>query len=279
VSHVFAIRQLICVLLNFVIVEAKDRGVLMLASFRRFITVGAVGAAAIALVATPVAQAEPEAKPDPLAAIESTEAALPTDILGLIETANEQMSELGIDPFLWPTAALNCSQVPGTPLGLVPAVAGAAPGPTTPPIGDLSLPNPLDPDNPFDLNAVKRGEVLYGFVPAGIVNDSGDKSGMNVAWFNVDTFKGGFVPMGSLTSAVLNPIKSQIAELPVLLRPVANALIAPLEIALEALPQAGTRAAIVKTGSGTVLSLVLGSVTHSSGTCYFLPTLGIQDVG
>ncbi len=252
----------------------------MLASVRRIMTMGAVGAAAIALVATPVAQAEPEIKPDPLAAIESTDAALPTDILGLIETANEQLSGLGIEPFLWPTAAINCSQVPGTPLGLVPAVAGAAPGPTTPPIGDLTIPKSvLNPDGPTDLNAVKKGEVLYGFVPAGIVNDSGDKSGMNVAWFNVDTFKGGFVPMGSLTNAILAPIEAQIAKLPEVIQVLANAAVAPLKIAVNALPQAGTRAAVVKTGSGTVLSLVLGSVTHSSGTCYFLPTLGIHDVG
>lgn len=254
----------------------------MLASVRRFITVGAVGAATIALVATPVAQAEPETKPDPLAAIESTEAALPTDILGLIETANEQLAGLGIEPFLWPTAAINCSQVPGVPLGIVPAVAGAAPGPATPPIGTLpDIPKipVVNPDGPTDINAVKKGEVLYGFVPSGIVNDSADKSGMNVAWFNIDTFKGGFVPMGSLTSAILAPIEAQIAKLPEGAQILAEGLIAPLKIALEALPQAGTRAAVVRTGSGTVLSLVLGSVTHSSGTCYFLPTLGIQDVG
>lgn len=251
----------------------------MRAGVKRLMTVGAAGAMAIALAAAPAAQAGPAPQADPSAVVDATPIAAPTDILGQLEAANDQLKEFGITPFLWPTAAVNCSQVPGTPLGIVPAVAGAAAGPTTPGVGDIALPNPLDPTKPFDLNAVKGGEVFYGFFPAGIVDDSSNKSGMNVGWFNVDTFQGGFVPMGSLTSTIMAPINAQIDALPVqAFRDVARDALAPLEDALDALPQAGARAAIVETGKGTVLSLVMGSVTHSGGTCYFLPTVGIQDV-
>lgn len=202
--------------------------------------------------------------------------ATPVSTVDTLEAANAALKKLGITPFLWPTAAFFCSDV-GAPLGIVPAVAGAVSGPYTPLVG------PLPPVLGHDINTVKSGEVLYGFVPAGIVNDSADKSGMNVGWFNVNTFAGGFVPMGSVTDSVLNPILKEATDLGLMNNPVTKlaveAAINPLKTALNAFPQAGTRAATVKTGKGLVLSAILGSVKSGKGTCYFLPTVGIQQVG
>lgn len=250
----------------------------MRTGLKRLMTVGAAGAMAISLAVTPAAQADPAPRPDPRAAIAATPAALSNDLVTQLESANRQLSRLGFAPFLWPTAAVNCSQVPGTPLGVVPAVAGAMSGPHTPGLGYLALQNAADPMRPFDFNAVKSGEVLYGFFPSGIVKDSANKSGMNVGWFNVNTLQGGFVPMGSLSDAILTPIRKQVAKLPAPQQVAARAALAAVENVLNRFPQAGSRAAVVDTGRGMVLSLVVGSVTHSSGTCYFLPTVGIQDV-
>ncbi|WP_245549931.1 hypothetical protein [Gordonia effusa] len=202
--------------------------------------------------------------------------ATPVSVIDTLQAANDTLAKLGIKPFLWPTIAPFCSET-GAPLGIVPAVAGAVTGPYTPLVG--SIPPVLG----NDLNTVKSGEVLYGFVPAGIVNDSGDKKGMNVAWFNVNSFQGGFVPMGSLSDVVLKPIDDQIAALGLLNNPITKLLVdnalKPLKAALNDLPQAGVRAATVKTGQGLVLSAILGTVKNGANTCFFLPTVGIQQVG
>ncbi|MFW0790063.1 hypothetical protein [Gordonia sp. CPCC 205333] len=231
----------------------------------------------VAGVASP-ATAEPSKRDAPLVAIRSLPkpTATPVELIDTLQAANDTLTKLGITPFLWPTFAPFCSDV-GAPLGIVPAVAGAVTGPYTPLVG--SIPPILG----NDLNTVKSGEVLYGFVPAGIVNDSADKAGMNVAWFNVNSFKGGFVPMGSLSDAVLKPIDEQIAALGLLNNPITKLLVdnalKPLKSALNDLPQAGVRAATVKTGQGLVLSAILGTVKNGANTCFFLPTVGIQQVG
>lgn len=233
--------------------------------------------ATMAGLSTPIAAAQPKTSTTPLAAIQALPKpnATPVSTIDTLQAANETLTKLGISPFLWPTAAFFCSDV-GAPLGIVPAVAGAVPGPYTPLVG------PIPKILGNDINTVKSGEVLYGFVPAGIVNDSGDKSGMNVAWFNVNKFTGGFVPMGSLTDTVLKPIDDQVKALKLLDNPITKALVdgalTPLKTALNALPQAGVRAATVKTDKGLVLSAILGTVKSGTGTCFFLPTVGIQQV-
>lgn len=232
--------------------------------------------ATMAGLSTPIAAAQPT-RTTPLAAIEALPKpnATPVGALETLQAANDTLTKLGISPFLWPTAAPFCSDT-GAPLGIVPAVAGAVPGPYTPIL--KSVPPVLG----HDFNTVKSGEVLYGFVPVGIVNDSGDKSGMNVAWFNVNKFTGGIVPMGSLTDTVLKPITDEATALGLMNNPITKGLfvsaITPLTAALNSLPQAGVRAATVKTDKGLVLSAILGTVKSGTGTCFFLPTVGIQQV-
>lgn len=232
--------------------------------------------ATMAGLSTPLAAAEPVA-PTPQGVIQALPKpnSTPVAAIDTLQAANDTLTKLGVKPFLWPTAALFCSDA-GTPLGIVPAGAGAVTGPYTPLVGSL----PTIAGN--DFNTVKSGEVLYGFVPAGIVSDSADKSGMNVAWFNVSSFQGGFVPMGSLSDAVLKPINDQITALGLMNNVVTKLLVektlTPLKTALNALPQAGVRAATVKTGQGTVLSAILGTVKNGANTCFFLPTVGIQQV-
>ncbi|SNS89612.1 hypothetical protein [Rhodococcoides kyotonense] len=194
--------------------------------------------------------------------------------LAALDAANEILTGLGITPFFYPTASINCAAVPGLPLDIAPAVAGAAGGPW-PNIGLPAI--PLLPQLPA-LNAVEKGETMFAFVPAGIVDDSGDKTGMQVAWFNVNTLKGGFADMGGATTTLVESI-------------LANANLDPIttEIARGALtnfvaglPAAGARLAPVETGSGTVLAAVFGNVTHNTPTgeksCFFFPTVGLIDV-
>nr|WP_296773746.1 hypothetical protein [Rhodococcus sp. (in: high G+C Gram-positive bacteria)] len=195
--------------------------------------------------------------------------------LAALDAANKILSDLGITPFFYPTASINCAAVPGIPLDIAPAVAGAAGGPWP----NISLPAlPLLPQLPA-LNAVEKGETMFAFVPAGIVDDSANKSGMQVAWFNVNTLKGGFADMGGatttfvdsvLSNANLDPIATEIA------RTALNNVIAQL-------PAAGARLAPVETGSGTVLAAIFGNVTHNTPegekTCFFFPTVGLVNVG
>ncbi|NIL74253.1 hypothetical protein [Rhodococcus sp. B10] len=268
---------------------------------RRFSRVaGTVALSCAALLALPATAAADPAPADPLSqalttlqqqGAEATDPALAaataiansrTDVaettdsnpLAALDAANEILTKLGITPFFYPTASINCAAVPGLPLDIAPAVAGAAGGPW-PNIGLPSI--PLLPQLPA-LNAVEKGETMFAFVPAGIVDDSGDKAGMQVAWFNVNTLKGGFADMGGATNTLVDSI-------------LANANLDPIttEIARGALtnfvaglPAAGARLAPVETGSGTVLAAVFGNVTHNTPTgeksCFFFPTVGLVNV-
>ncbi|WP_068152096.1 hypothetical protein [Rhodococcoides corynebacterioides] len=191
--------------------------------------------------------------------------------LALVDAANGLLQGFGLTPFFYPTAALNCSALPGVPFGVVPAVAGAAPGPYTPTIPGVgalpTLPN-------VDTSIADPGETLYAFVPApgGIVNDAANKSGMQVAWFNVNTLKGGFADMGGLTDVISAEV---IDGLPPVIQGPARDLV---QRNLGAFPSAGVRLAPVATGSGTVLAAVFGQVTHDGKTCAFFPTVGLTQV-
>ena len=183
------------------------------------------------------------------------------DVVDGIEAANKVLDQLGITPF---TPTIGACTDFTFPL----ALGGAVAGPFTPVIKDLTVLG-------ADLNAVKKGEILYGFVPVGAFNDSGSKAGMQVAWFNVNTFQGGLgEPMGGITDTILNAVEKRItaAGVPDL---VAGPLVAPLKTALNALPSNGVRGGLVDTGAGTVLSAIYGSVKKGDATCYFFPSLGI----
>ncbi|MBY4129262.1 hypothetical protein HQO83_12750 [Rhodococcus fascians] len=209
---------------------------------------------AIADSRTPVAE---DATADPFAALDA---------------ANKALTDFGITPFFYPTAAINCAATGASPLGIVPGVAGGAAGPWPQLKAPVPLPIP-------DLNAVDKGETMFTFVPAGIVNDSADKTGMQVAWFNVNTLKGGFADFGGLATTLADSIltNSGVPE-------AAQALVRPLVVgAIDALPAAGARAVPVETGSGTVLAAVFGTVNHkaldgSDKSCFFFPTVGLIDV-
>lgn len=193
--------------------------------------------------------------------------------LAALDAVNKILTEFGITPFFYPTAAINCAAAPGAPLGIVPGVAGGAPGPWP----NLTIPAPIALPA---LNAVEKGETMFAFVPAGIVDDSGDKTGMQVAWFNVNTFQGGFADMGGATATLVDSVLANLDVLPF----VKDAIRGPLTEALSALPAAGARAVPVETGTGTVLAAVFGTVNHkavdgSDQSCFFFPTVGLVNVG
>ncbi len=244
--------------------------------FRRF----AVAAAASTLLVTGAVATAPRAAAAPatsdaqaadaeslaakraLDAIEPTDAA---DVIDGIEAANAVLKSLGITPFT-PTAGL-CTDFTFTP-----AVGGAIAGPMTPLAGDLSVPGILD------LNLVKKGEVLFGFVPVGVVNDSASKSGMQVAWFNVNTFKGSLGdPMGGITDTIVDAAKKRIKESTGL--DASGIVLAAIREALNKVPQAGVRGALVDTGAGTTLAAMYGTVQKGDATCFFFPSLGIVTAG
>lgn len=202
------------------------------------------------------------------------------DPFAALDAANKALTDFGITPFFYPTAAINCAATPGAPLGIVPGVAGGAGGPwpqlkapaipTIPGVPSLQIP---------DLNAVDKGETMFAFVPAGIVNDSADKSGMQVAWFNVNTLQGGFADFGGLVTTMAQSILDN-SGIPAELKDMARPLVVN---ALNALPAAGARAVPVQTGSGTVLAAVFGTVNHkavdgSDKSCFFFPTVGLVNV-
>lgn len=260
---------------------------------------GAVALSCAALLAVPATAAADPAPVDPLsnavatlqaqgaspalAAAEAiansrTDVAEPTDgnPLAALEAVNKILTDLGITPFFYPTAAINCAAAPGAPLGIVPGVAGGAAGPW-PNIELPALPPPL-PQLPA-LNAVEKGETMFAFVPAGIVDDSGDKAGMQVAWFNVNTFQGGFADLGGATATLVDSVLGNLDVPPV----VKDLVRGPLTEALSALPAAGARAVPVETGSGTVLAAIFGTVNHkavdgSDKSCFFFPTVGLVNV-
>ncbi|WP_072805541.1 hypothetical protein [Rhodococcoides yunnanense] len=228
-------------------------------------------------------QAQGTAAADPALAAATAIADTRTDVaettdsnpLAALDAANEVLTSLGITPFFYPTASINCAAVPGLPLDIAPAVAGAAGGPW-PNVKLPALPAPL-PQLPA-LNAVEKGETMFAFVPAGIVDDSANKSGMQVAWFNVNTLKGGFADMGGATTTLVESIISNSGLTGI-----------PADLARQALgnfvaglPAAGARLAPVETGSGTVLAAVFGNVTHNTPagekSCFFFPTVGLVNV-
>nr|NIL81767.1 hypothetical protein [Rhodococcus kroppenstedtii] len=104
------------------------------------------------------------------------------------------------------------------------------------------------------------------------MNDAANKSGMQVAWFNVNTLKGGFADMGGLADVISSEI---IDGLPAPIQGPARDLV---QRNLAAFPSAGVRLAPVATGSGTVLAAVFGQVTHDGKTCAFFPTVGLTQV-
>ncbi|WP_353110062.1 hypothetical protein [Gordonia sp. (in: high G+C Gram-positive bacteria)] len=190
------------------------------------------------------------------------------DVVDGIEAANKILKQFGITPF---TPTIGACTDFTFPL----ALGGAVPGPYTPPIGDLTIDGGLL--GKADLNAVQKGEILYGFVPVGVFNDSGDKGGMQVAWFNVNTFKGGLgEKMGGITDVILDGVTKRIGTLAPGLKELAQAAVnSTLKPALNLIPSNGVRGGIVDTGSGTVLSAIYGSVKKGDATCYFFPSLGI----
>ncbi|WP_298445716.1 hypothetical protein [Gordonia sp. (in: high G+C Gram-positive bacteria)] len=234
----------------------------------------AVAAAACTALTAGAVAASGHAAADPAADGAAAQQAIgsiqssPTDaaaVIDGIDAANQTLQALGITPFT-PTIGA-CTD--GTfPL----AVGGAVAGPGTP-----GLPKTVTGLLPPDLNAVRSGEVLYGFVPAGVFDDSKSKSGMQVAWFNTSTMKGAINPMDSFSTVILDAVKARIAAagLPVLGDTVLNQLKAGLD---KTLPANGARGGIVDTDKGTVLSAIFGSVEKSGATCYFFPSLGIATV-
>lgn len=204
------------------------------------------------------------APPDPAAAITAAgqNQAAASDLLGAYQSAVDGLKQLGIQPFLWPSAAAFCQD--GSTLGLVPALAGAVPGP---------WPNLAVPVPGLDLSAVKAGQTMFAFVPYGFGPDGPDTTGMQVAWFNVANGRGGFAAMGPLSQVVSSMIP---ADLPPQVRPAFEQGIR--NFFLSALPLGGVRAVPVDTGSGTVLAAVFGTVRNGDHTCLFLPTVGITSV-
>ena len=217
----------------------------------------------------PVAQAAPAAPTGKaLAAKTALDGIQPTDAAGVIdgiEAANALLKKLGITPF---TPTLGAC----TDFTIAPALGGAMPGPNTPLLGDVTIAG-------IDMNAVKKGEVLYGFVPVGAFDDSGSKKGMQVAWFNVNTFQGDIgAPMDGLADTIVNALVKRIeeAKIPLLSGDTAkSAAELALKPVLDVLPSNGVRGGLVDTGSGTVLSAIYGTIKKGDATCYFFPSLGI----
>ncbi|EGD57062.1 hypothetical protein [Gordonia neofelifaecis] len=204
-------------------------------------------------------------------------AAQPTDaasVIDSIEAANATLKKLGITPFT-PTKGL-C-----TDLTLPSAVGGAMPGSTTPLLGDLNKKYGIKDK---DINVIKKGEVLYGFVPVSKFPETKDKSGMRVAWFNVNTLQGGFgEPMAGLADSILDGVSASLTAAGVS-GVVKSIAMSALKATVGQIPLNGARGAIVKTGSGTVFSAIYGTMqkpgdkADSPVTCYYFPSLGIATV-
>lgn len=195
----------------------------------------------------------------------------PTDaasVIDGIEAANALLTKLNITPF---TPTLGAC----TDFTLAPALGGAIAGPNTPLLGNLTFDIPFVGE--FDANAVKSGEVMYGFVPVGTFNDAGSKKGMRVAWFNVNTFKGGLgEPMDGFAETLVTAVTKRLAEAKV---PMAGDAAANLLLPVTSLlPANGVRGGLVDTGSGAVLSAIYGTIKKGDATCFFFPSLGIATV-
>ena len=235
------------------------------------LALAAVAASAALLggaIGAPVAQAAPANNGAAAKAALDSIQPQPNDAAGVIDgiaAANALLAKLGITPF---TPTIGACTDFSFPL----ALGGAMPGPNTPLLGDVKILG-------VDLNTVKSGEVLYGFVPIGAFDDTGDKKGMQVAWFNVNTFKGGLgAPMDGLGDTLVNATVKRVKELseiPLVDSVVEAAVKTTLKPVLDLLPSNGVRGGLVDTGSGTVLSAIYGTVKKGDATCFFFPSLGI----
>ncbi len=234
------------------------------------ICAGITAASAVPVSASPSVAGAPQA-----AAVDASAAAALAALLGAGRADTSQseafdayrdaiagLRRFGLEPFLYPSAAAFCHD--GTTLGLVPAIAGAVPGPW--PTTTVSVPD-------MDLSAVKSGQTMFAFVPYGLAPDGAGTSGMQVAWFNLDTGRGGLVPMGSLTQVASTMVPVQV---PPQLRPLAQQAIQGF--LASSLPMGGVRAVPVNTGQGTVLAAMFGSVRNGEHRCLFLPTVGVTVV-
>lgn len=192
----------------------------------------------------------------------TTDTAGPSDWFAAYGETLDGLEQLGVQPFLYPTAAPFC--LGGTTLGIAPAVAGTIPGPW--PHLPFSIPG-------LDLSAVKAGETLFAFVPYGLGPDSTDTSGMQVVWLNITSGRSGFAPMGSLAQVLNGMIPEQV---PVELRPMVERAV--YDFFAGSLPVGGVRAVPVNTGSGTVLAAMFGVVRNGARSCFFFPTVGITPV-
>jgi len=229
---------------------------------RRFTALTTLAACAAALLlAAPTAAAVPATVTRDAPA--ATPTAGPGDLLGAYQTVVDTLKALGIQPFLYPTVAANCA---GDGLGLVPAVAGAVPGPW--PANAVQIPG-------LDLTAVKSGQTMFTFLPYGLAPDTAatETSGMQVAWLNISTGRGGLASMGSIADVVRALVPP---EVPVELRPIAETAIR--DFLFAAVPVGGVRAVPVDTGHGTVLAAVFGTTDNAGRSCFFFPTVGITEV-
>ncbi|MFD5180617.1 hypothetical protein ACFWM1_32750 [Nocardia sp. NPDC058379] len=228
---------------------------------RRCTTLTTLAACAAALLlAAPTAAAAPATVTRDAPAVRT---AGPGDLLGAYRTVVDTLEALGIQPFLYPTVAANCG---GDGLGLVPAVAGAVPGPW--PANAVQIPG-------LDLTAVKSGQTMFTFLPYGLSPDTAATatSGMQVAWLNISTGRGGMASMGSIADVVRALVPP---EVPVELRPIAETAIR--DFLFAAIPVGGVRAVPVDTGRGTVLAAVFGTTDNAGRSCFFFPTVGITEV-
>lgn len=219
-------------------------------------------AATCAAVVCTAAQVAAAPMPEPAAPVERSRVAAPGDLLGAYQSAIDRLRGFGMDPFLYPSAAAFCSG--GTTLGLVPAVAGAIPGP---------WPRPAVTVPGLDLSAAKAGQTLFTFVPYGIAADDADGAGMRVAWINLSSGRSGFsrlVPLPEILGAAVP------GSVPAELRPAAERAVR--DFLRTALPPTGVRAVPVDTGSGTVLAAVFGTMNNAGQPCLFLPTVGLTTV-
>ncbi|MGW4635767.1 hypothetical protein [Nocardia sp. NPDC004415] len=229
---------------------------------RRTTALTALTACAALLLTAPAATAQP-ATPAVTRDAPATTTAGPADLLGAYQTVVETLKALGVQPFLYPTVAANCA---GDGLGLVPAVAGAVPGPW--PSNAVPIPG-------LDLTTVKSGQTLFTFLPYGLAPDTPatDTAGMQVAWLNISTGRGGLASMGSIAEIVRAMVPP---EVPVELRPLAENAIR--DFFFTAIPLGGVRAVPVDTGHGTILAAVFGTTDNAGKSCFFFPTIGITEV-
>ncbi len=225
------------------------------------LTAIATGAAALTLAAAGVAAAAPLPMPAVPAATAPSAQAGPGDLFAAYRAVVETLRTVGVDPFLYPAVAPFCSDT-GT-LGLLPAAAGAVPGPWPKTI--VAIPG-------LDQSAVKAGQVMFTFVPYGLTPGGTNATGMNVAWVNLANGRSGIAAMGPISDVVRTMMP---AEIPTEIRPLAERA---LQDFFAAFPVGGVRAVPVDTGSGTVLAAVFGTVDNGGKSCFFVPTIGLTSV-